>query len=78
MEIPSEQVVPGDIIRLEQGDRIPADARIIDGSNFRVNEASLTGESEEVEKSQGVMRIEECATLSSIRNMVFLGTYVNF
>lgn len=43
MEVSSEQLVLGDIIKLEQGDKIPADARIIDASNFRVNEASLTG-----------------------------------
>jgi len=76
-EIPADQVVPGDIIRLREGDKVPADARIIDASNLRVNEASLTGESEEVEKYPGIIQVDECRTLSGIRNNVFLGTYVN-
>jgi Ca2+-transporting ATPase len=76
VEVSAEQLVLGDIIKLEQGDKIPADARIIDASNFRVNEASLTGESEEVEKLRGEMQLEECMTLSGIKNSVFLSTYV--
>jgi Ca2+-transporting ATPase len=76
MKVSSEQIVPGDTIKLEQGDKIPADARIIDASDFRVNEASLTGESEEVEKLEGEMQVEECEALSGIKNTVFLGTYV--
>jgi Ca2+-transporting ATPase len=76
IEISSEEIVPGDMIKLEQGDRVPADARIVEASNLRVNEASLTGESEEVEKLQGEMQNDECRTLSSIRNTIFLGTYI--
>ncbi len=49
---PSENLVPGDIVLLKQGDIIPADLRIISSVNLRVNEAILTGESADVEKSQ--------------------------
>lgn len=76
VEVDPERIVPGDIIRLRQGDRVPADARIIEASNLKINEASLTGESEEVEKYPGTISTEECETPSSIRNMAFLGTYV--
>ncbi|MBY9002436.1 MAG: HAD-IC family P-type ATPase, partial [Candidatus Lokiarchaeota archaeon] len=46
LEIPTKEVVIGDLLVLKQGDRIPADARIIQSSNLEVNESSLTGESE--------------------------------
>jgi len=48
-EIPTKEIVPGDIIVLEQGDKVPADARIISSTNFALDEAPLTGESEPVE-----------------------------
>jgi len=76
VEIPSEQVVPGDILKLERGDRIPADARIITASSLRVNEAALTGESNEVEKTEVDLPVDEGAPIHAIKNMVFLGTYV--
>ncbi len=76
LEIPSEQIVPGDIIRLEQGDRIPGDARIINASSLRVNEASLTGESEEVEKFEDDTPVEQGTPIPGRRDMVFLGTFV--
>jgi P-type Ca2+ transporter type 2C len=47
--IASEMLVPGDIIRLETGDTVPADARILEAINLKVNEATLTGESQPVE-----------------------------
>lgn len=76
VEIASDRIVPGDIIKLVQGDRIPADARIITASSLRVNEATLTGESEEVGKFERDEVVEENALVSNRRNMVFLGTYV--
>ncbi|MCD6514552.1 MAG: cation-transporting P-type ATPase [Candidatus Odinarchaeota archaeon] len=76
IEIPSEQIVPGDIIKLDQGDRVPADARIISASSLRVNEAPLTGESEEVEKFEHDVPLDKDTPLSRRKNMVFLGTYV--
>jgi len=75
-EIPAEQLVPGDIIRLEQGDRVPADARIITARSLKVDEASLTGESREVEKSESDTPVEGDIPIHRRRNMVFLGTYV--
>ncbi len=68
-------LVPGDIIKLEQGDRIPADARLISCTNFSTNEASLTGESVPVEKDYTAV-VPVGAPLTDHRNMVFLGTYV--
>ncbi|MFW9908355.1 MAG: cation-translocating P-type ATPase [Candidatus Thorarchaeota archaeon] len=68
-------IVPGDIIILEQGDRIPADSRILTCSNLTANEASLTGESVPVTKDHSLI-VEESAPLTDMRNMVFLGTYV--
>jgi len=76
MEILSEDVVPGDVIRLEHGDRIPADARIIVSSSLRTNESALTGESEEVEKSNGEKLLEKGTPIFNKSNMLFLGTYV--
>ena len=51
LEIPSDQVVPGDIIELEAGDLIVADGRLLNCWSLKVNESSLTGESEAVEKT---------------------------
>jgi Ca2+-transporting ATPase len=76
MEIPSEDVVPGDIIRLEHGDRIPADARIIVAYDLKVNESALTGESEEVVKIDGEKVLEKGIPIFDRGNMLFLGTYV--
>jgi len=75
-EIPAEQLVPGDIIRLEQGDRVPADARIVTAQSLKVDEASLTGESREVEKSEIDTPVEGYMPIHRRANMVFLGTYV--
>nr|MDO8134184.1 cation-transporting P-type ATPase [Candidatus Njordarchaeum guaymaensis] len=76
IEMPSEQLVPGDIVKLDRGDRIPADARIISASGLRVNEAALTGESEEVEKLERDMTLKQDTPIHQRENMLFLGTYV--
>lgn len=72
--LPSELLVPGDIIRLEIGDTIPADARIIESMNLKVNESTLTGESEPVEKNAKVFRGK--LSLAERKNMVYTGTVV--
>lgn len=72
--INSEDIVRGDILVLEAGDRIPADARIIWESSLKVDESSLTGESIPVSKS--VFKIDENAPLSERRNMVYSGTNI--
>ncbi|RLI61101.1 MAG: hypothetical protein DRO93_05185 [Candidatus Thorarchaeota archaeon] len=75
VQVDPTKIVPGDIIKLEQGDRIPADARIITCTNFSTNEASLTGESVPVEKKADVV-LPMDVPLTDMKNMVFLGTYV--
>jgi P-type Ca2+ transporter type 2C len=76
MEIPSKLMVFGDVVKLEQGDKVPADARIISSSSLRVDEASLTGESEQAEKFEDDCLLEDGTPLSDRKNMVFLGTYI--
>ncbi len=73
--IPPFEIVPGDIIKLDQGDRIPADARLISASNLTTNEASLTGESVPVVKDESAI-VAPDVPLTDMRNMVFFGTYV--
>ncbi len=76
IEIPAEQLVPGDIILLAAGDRIPADARLIQEANLRTEEAALTGESLPSEKSTEVIANPE-APVGDRRNMVYGGTSVS-
>jgi Ca2+-transporting ATPase len=77
LELPSEELVPGDLILLEAGDRVPADGRLIVDFNLRVEESSLTGESLEVEKTSGKVFPQE-TTLQDRKNLVFMGTFVTF
>ncbi|MHA2396745.1 MAG: cation-translocating P-type ATPase, partial [Candidatus Thorarchaeota archaeon] len=74
--IPPFDIVPGDIVKLDPGDRIPADARIINASNLTTNEASLTGESVPVAKDEKSI-VAKDVPLTDMRNMVFFGTYVS-
>lgn len=71
-EIPAREVVPGDIIVLSTGDRIPADARILEVANLKVDEAPLTGESIPVEKASAVM--EGDVEVADRNNMAYMGT----
>ncbi|MFD1687058.1 cation-translocating P-type ATPase [Halobellus litoreus] len=72
--IDAEQLVPGDVISLEQGDAIPADARVLDAEELRTNESPLTGESTPVEKATGT--IDEDTPLAERRNRVYKNTTV--
>lgn len=72
--IASTEVVPGDILLLEGGDLVAADARLIETSVLHVNEAPLTGESQAVEKSTDILA--PATPLADRKNMVFLGTSV--
>lgn len=72
--IKSDFIAPGDIVILEAGDKIPVDGRIIDHHSFRVNEASLTGESVAIEKNAGYISPE--TPLAERKNMVYTGTTV--
>ena len=76
-EIPSLQVVPGDIVLLEAGDMVVADGRILENFSLKVNESSLTGESEGVEKTDAVIPEAEVA-LGDRKNMVFSGSLVTY
>ncbi len=72
--VSSEELVPGDIIVLEAGDKINADCRIIQSSNLQANEAILTGESLPIDKSSSVL---SAGTIFSKReNMLYTGTQV--
>jgi len=73
--VPSRELVPGDITVLAAGDRIPADARLLEVASLRVNEASLTGESLPVSKA--VEPLARDAFLGDRKNMVFMGTAVD-
>lgn len=73
-EIDAEEITPGDIIRLSQGDRVPADGRVIFASDFQADEAVLTGESLPVPKLKE--KSPETANLSNQQSMVFAGTLV--
>ncbi len=75
-EIPTKELVPGDIILLEQGDKIGADARIIELTNLTIDEAPLTGESEPVEKNNKTLKDRDLP-IQKQSNMVFMGTYIN-
>ncbi len=76
-EIPSKDIVPGDIVILEAGDLVSADGRIIENYSLQVNESSLTGESESVNKTDDKIEEEEVA-LGDQKNMVFSGSLVTY
>lgn len=81
IEIPFDELVPGDVIRLSAGDMVPADARIITARDLFVIESALTGESEAVEKTTAATVVVEGADgsalpLSACKNIVFTGTSV--
>jgi len=73
--IPDKDIVPGDILSLKDGDTIPADARIISVNSLKINEASLTGESEPVHKISEAIKADK-VPIADQHNMVFRGTYV--
>jgi len=76
-DIPTKEVVVGDLLVLKQGDRIPADGRLIQSSNLEVNESSLTGESEPVRKLQeGTALGKEDISIGDRKNMTFYGTFI--
>jgi len=72
--IPAEELVPGDIVSLESGDKIPADIRLVDVKNLRTEEAALTGESVPSEKS--VEPVSAKATVGDRACMAYSGTLV--
>ena len=73
--IPDNKIVPGDILIMQEGERVPADARLIMVRNFRVDEAALTGESIPVHKFTEAL-YGEALPVADRRNMVFRGTHI--
>ncbi len=76
-EIDSKELVVGDLVELEVGGYIPADMRLVSSVNLKVEESTLTGESEAVEKDAALVYDEEI-NISDQRNMVFMSTYVTY
>ena len=74
-EIPLDDVVVGDLVHLSAGDMIPADVRIVDAKDLFVSQASLTGESEPIEKTPEQCRNGE-KTVTDYRNIAFMGSNV--
>lgn len=74
--VPAESIVPGDIVSLSSGDRVPADLRLLRVKSFQVEEAALTGESLPVEKHSGTVPPD--ATLGDRLNMAYAGTMVTY
>lgn len=72
--IPAKEVVPGDVLALEEGDHVAADARLLDVIELKTNEAVLTGESIPVNKELEI--VSENAPIGERRNMVFTATYI--
>jgi calcium-translocating P-type ATPase len=72
--VPSQDLVPGDIVLLESGDKVPADLRLVDVKNLRTEEAALTGESLPADKTTAP--VSEKATVGDREDMAFSGTLV--
>ncbi len=73
--IPDYEVVPGDVLILQEGEKVPADARIFSATNLKVDEAAMTGESEPVQKNTEVFNQEDVPTADQ-KNMLFKGTNI--
>ncbi len=69
-EIPARELVPGDIVVLNTGERVPADVMLLEGTDVRANEATLTGESKEVKKSPKETEVTQK------ENMLYMGTFI--
>lgn len=76
-DIPARDVVPGDVVLLQAGNRVPADARLIEAINLQIQEAALTGESVAVEKHTSVLDKPDLP-LGDRRNMVYAGTVATY
>jgi len=73
--ISDSEVTPGDIIILQEGEKVPADARIITAINFKIDEAALTGESEPTHKIADILDRKDMS-IAEQKNMIFKGTHV--
>ena len=75
--IPAREVVPGDIVLLEAGNYVPADVRLLESINLRIDESALTGESSPVTKDATIV-IRDNVPLGDQKNMAFMGTLVSY
>ncbi|MFS8815251.1 HAD-IC family P-type ATPase, partial [Synechococcus sp. R60.4] len=76
VRVPSRKLVPGDVVLLSSGDRVPADLRLVSVRNLQVDESALTGESVPVEKRLG--SLPEDTPLADRQNMAYAGSFVTF
>ncbi|HJR80284.1 MAG TPA: cation-translocating P-type ATPase [Anaerolineales bacterium] len=77
LSVPAHELVPGDIVFLEAGNYIPADVRLLEAVNLRVEEASLTGESLAVQKNAASV-LDQNVPLGDRKNTAFMGTLVSY
>ncbi len=77
IKIPARELVPGDVIILHTGDRVPSDARVLEAVNLQIEEAALTGESVPVEKHTDPIKNEELP-IGDRKNMAYAGTAVTY
>src|SRR5690606_29568968 len=76
--IHKNEVVVGDIVKIETGDKAPADGRLIESTDLKIDESMLTGESIAVAKSANIEVENPKASLPEQVNMVFAGTFITF
>jgi len=76
-EISARELVPGDIVLLEVGNYVPADCRLLESVNLKIQEAALTGESDAVEKHVDVLTVEDLP-IGDRMNMAYMGTVVSY
>ncbi|MFH0890321.1 MAG: calcium-translocating P-type ATPase, SERCA-type [Candidatus Aenigmatarchaeota archaeon] len=75
--IPASEIVPGDLITLDAGDKVPADCRILESFSIHADESALTGESLPVEKSADAL-VDENAPVADRKNKLFMGTVITY
>lgn len=78
VEIPSEEIVPGDVVIIDAGRFIPCDIRLIDSANLKVEESALTGESVPVDKDATLIIKDEKVSLGDKKNMLFMSTLATY
>tara|TARA_R110002095_G_scaffold29024_9_gene28771 strand:- start:3058 stop:5817 length:2760 start_codon:yes stop_codon:yes gene_type:complete len=76
ISVPAEQLVPGDVVLLQSGDKVPADLRLFKARELRIEEALLTGESMPVEKSS--IEVAEAASIGDRKSLAYSGTLVSY
>ncbi|TVQ12734.1 MAG: HAD family hydrolase, partial [Leptolyngbya sp. DLM2.Bin27] len=78
MQVSSRDLVPGDIVLLNSGDKVPADLRLMRGRTLQINESALTGESVAVEKQPQLESLADDTPLADRHNMAYAGSFVTF